>query len=68
MGGTETPIGPSAPIAVIGAGTMGAGIVNRGARPYYAEALRLAEEQIAEPATIDAMLTQGGGSGWARSR
>ena len=36
-------------------------IVNRVARLYYAEALRLAEEQIAEPATIDAVLTQGGG-------
>jgi 3-hydroxybutyryl-CoA dehydrogenase len=36
-------------------------IVNRVARPYYAEALRLAEEQAAEPATIDAVLTQAGG-------
>jgi 3-hydroxybutyryl-CoA dehydrogenase len=36
-------------------------IVNRVARPYYAEALRLAEEQVATPATIDAVLTQGGG-------
>ncbi len=36
-------------------------IVNRVARPFYAEALRLAEEQAAEPATIDAVLTQAGG-------
>ncbi len=36
-------------------------IVNRVARPFYAEALRLAEEQVAGPATIDAVLTQGGG-------
>jgi 3-hydroxybutyryl-CoA dehydrogenase len=36
-------------------------IVNRVARPYYAEALRLAEEHAAEPATIDAVLTQAGG-------
>jgi 3-hydroxybutyryl-CoA dehydrogenase len=36
-------------------------IVNRIARPFYAEALRLAEEQAAGPATIDAVLTQAGG-------
>jgi 3-hydroxybutyryl-CoA dehydrogenase len=36
-------------------------IVNRVARPYYAEALRLAEEQAATPATIDAVLTRAGG-------
>ena len=36
-------------------------IVNRVARPYYAEALRLAEEQAAGQATIDAVLTQAGG-------
>ena len=36
-------------------------IVNRVARPFYAEALRLAEEQAASPATIDAVLTQAGG-------
>ena len=36
-------------------------IVNRVARPYYGEALRLAEEQAATPATIDAVLTQAGG-------
>lgn len=34
-------------------------IVNRVARPYYAEALRLFEEQVAEPATIDSLLTEG---------
>jgi 3-hydroxybutyryl-CoA dehydrogenase len=33
-------------------------IVNRVARPFYAEALRLAEERAASPATIDAVLTQ----------
>ena len=36
-------------------------IVNRVARPFYGEALRLAEEQAAGPATIDAVLTQAGG-------
>ncbi|AJE49162.1 3-hydroxyacyl-CoA dehydrogenase NAD-binding domain-containing protein [Celeribacter indicus] len=36
-------------------------IVNRVARPYYAEALRLLEEQVADPATLDALLTEGGG-------
>ncbi len=36
-------------------------IVNRVARPFYAEALRLAEEQAAGPATIDAVLIQAGG-------
>jgi 3-hydroxybutyryl-CoA dehydrogenase len=36
-------------------------IVNRIARPFYAEALRLAEEQAASPATIDAVLTRAGG-------
>ncbi len=36
-------------------------IVNRVARPFYAEALRLAEEQVASPATIDAVLTRAGG-------
>jgi 3-hydroxybutyryl-CoA dehydrogenase len=36
-------------------------IVNRVARPFYAEALRLAEERVASPATIDAVLTQAGG-------
>jgi len=36
-------------------------IVNRVARPYYAEALRLFEEQVATPATIDAILTRSAG-------
>lgn len=36
-------------------------IVNRVARPYYAEALRLYEEQLADPATLDALLTEGAG-------
>lgn len=36
-------------------------IVNRVARPYYAEALRLFEEQVADPATLDALLTGGAG-------
>jgi 3-hydroxybutyryl-CoA dehydrogenase len=36
-------------------------IVNRVARPFYAEALRLAEERVASPATIDAVLTRTGG-------
>ncbi|SEK05677.1 3-hydroxyacyl-CoA dehydrogenase [Sphingobium sp. AP50] len=36
-------------------------IVNRVARPYYAEALRLYEERCAEPATIDAILTESTG-------
>ena len=36
-------------------------IVNRVARPYYAEALRLCEEQVASPATLDALLTGAGG-------
>jgi 3-hydroxybutyryl-CoA dehydrogenase len=36
-------------------------IVNRVARPYYAEALRLCEEQVADPATLDAVMTEGAG-------
>jgi 3-hydroxybutyryl-CoA dehydrogenase len=36
-------------------------IVNRVARPYYAEALRLLEEHVADPETIDALLTEGAG-------
>jgi 3-hydroxybutyryl-CoA dehydrogenase len=36
-------------------------IVNRVARPYYAEALRLLNEQAASPATIDAILRESGG-------
>ncbi|GGV50096.1 3-hydroxyacyl-CoA dehydrogenase [Streptomyces longisporoflavus] len=36
-------------------------IVNRIARPFYAEALRLHEERVADPATIDAVLRESGG-------
>lgn len=36
-------------------------IVNRVARPFYGEALRLLSEQAADPATIDAVLREGGG-------
>lgn len=36
-------------------------IVNRVARPYYAEALRLLNEQAADVATIDAVLREAGG-------
>lgn len=36
-------------------------IVNRVARPYYAEALRLVHEQAADPATIDALMRDAGG-------
>ncbi|RJG07538.1 3-hydroxyacyl-CoA dehydrogenase PaaC [Noviherbaspirillum cavernae] len=36
-------------------------IVNRVARPYYAEALRLLTERAAEPATIDAVMREAGG-------
>ncbi|MGW6061130.1 3-hydroxyacyl-CoA dehydrogenase [Streptomyces sp. NPDC055189] len=36
-------------------------IVNRIARPFYAEALRLHEERAADPATIDAVLRESGG-------
>lgn len=36
-------------------------IVNRVARPYYAEGLRLLNEQAAAPATIDAILRESGG-------
>ncbi|MFI6347635.1 3-hydroxyacyl-CoA dehydrogenase [Streptomyces sp. NPDC050560] len=36
-------------------------IVNRVARPFYAEALRLYEENVADPATIDAVLRESGG-------
>jgi len=36
-------------------------IVNRVARPYYGEALRLLRERAAEPATIDAVLRDCGG-------
>ena len=36
-------------------------IVNRVARGYYGEALRLLEEGVATPPLIDALMTQGGG-------
>lgn len=36
-------------------------IVNRIARPYYAEALRLVQERAADPATIDAVMREGCG-------
>lgn len=36
-------------------------IVNRVARPYYAESLRLLEEGVADPATLDHLLSAGGG-------
>jgi 3-hydroxybutyryl-CoA dehydrogenase len=36
-------------------------IVNRVARPYYAEGLRLLNEQAADPATIDAVMREAGG-------
>ncbi|WP_426104165.1 3-hydroxyacyl-CoA dehydrogenase PaaH [Massilia sp. TSP1-1-2] len=36
-------------------------IVNRVARPFYAEALRLLSEQAADPATLDAVLRDAGG-------
>src|SRR5262249_20653977 len=36
-------------------------LVNRVARPFYAEALRVYEERAADPATIDALLSESGG-------
>jgi 3-hydroxybutyryl-CoA dehydrogenase len=36
-------------------------IVNRVARPYYAEALRLLQEKAADPATLDAVMRDCGG-------
>jgi 3-hydroxybutyryl-CoA dehydrogenase len=36
-------------------------IVNRIARPFYAESLRLLEENVADPVTLDAIMTQCGG-------
>jgi 3-hydroxybutyryl-CoA dehydrogenase len=36
-------------------------IVNRCARPYYGEALRLLAERAAEPATMDAVMREAGG-------
>lgn len=35
-------------------------IVNRVARPFYAESLRLLQEQAADPATLDALLREAG--------
>jgi 3-hydroxybutyryl-CoA dehydrogenase len=36
-------------------------IVNRVARPFYAEGLRLLSEQAADPATLDALMREAGG-------
>ncbi|HGM5490007.1 TPA: 3-hydroxyacyl-CoA dehydrogenase [Serratia fonticola] len=36
-------------------------IVNRVARPFYAETLRALEEQVADPATLDSVLRDAGG-------
>jgi 3-hydroxybutyryl-CoA dehydrogenase len=36
-------------------------IVNRVARPYYGEAMRVAQEQGADPATLDAVMRDAGG-------
>ncbi|MEW2548045.1 3-hydroxyacyl-CoA dehydrogenase [Streptomyces sp. NPDC047002] len=36
-------------------------VVNRVARPFYAEALRVYEERAADPATLDAVLRESGG-------
>ncbi|MBU7597911.1 3-hydroxyacyl-CoA dehydrogenase [Streptomyces sp. P38-E01] len=36
-------------------------LVNRVARPYYAESFRLHEERVASPATLDAVLRESGG-------
>lgn len=47
-------------VAVVAKSTPGF-IVNRVARPYYAEALRLTEEGFGSPAKIDAVLTACGG-------
>jgi 3-hydroxybutyryl-CoA dehydrogenase len=47
-------------VAVIARDTPGF-IVNRIARPYYSEALRIAEEQLATPATIDEAMRRLGG-------
>ncbi len=43
------------------AGSTPGFIVNRCARPYYAEALRLLAEGAADPATLDAVLREAGG-------
>jgi 3-hydroxybutyryl-CoA dehydrogenase len=36
-------------------------IVNRVARPFYGEAHRLVEDRVSDPATVDAVLREGGG-------
>ena len=41
-------------------------IVNRVARPFYGEALRIYEEGIADFATIDWAITEIGGFKWGR--
>lgn len=47
-------------VAIVARSTPGF-VVNRVARPYYGEALRLLEEEATTPAALDAILTQGGG-------
>lgn len=47
-------------VAVYASSTPGF-IVNRVARPFYAEGLRLIQEGAAQPATVDALLRQAGG-------
>ncbi|GAB4196152.1 MAG: 3-hydroxyacyl-CoA dehydrogenase PaaC [Thalassobaculales bacterium] len=47
-------------VAVAVASTPGF-IVNRVARPFYGEALRLLEERACDAATLDAVMTEGGG-------
>ncbi|MGW9331740.1 3-hydroxyacyl-CoA dehydrogenase NAD-binding domain-containing protein [Bosea sp. NPDC055594] len=47
-------------VAIVARSTPGF-VVNRVARPYYGEALRLLEEEATTPAAVDAILTQGGG-------
>jgi 3-hydroxybutyryl-CoA dehydrogenase len=47
-------------IAVTAKSTPGF-IVNRVARPFYAEALRLFEEGVTDAATLDALMTEGAG-------
>lgn len=39
-------------------------IVNRVARPFYAETLRALEEQVGTPATLDSAIRDAGGSPW----
>jgi 3-hydroxybutyryl-CoA dehydrogenase len=42
-------------------------IVNRVARPFYAEALRLLQEQAADAATLDAVMRDAAASAWGPS-